>query len=111
MITPLDLFAFVILWWTSAAALAGSHEVRDWRSAIVTTALIALCVSSFVCAIATAKGFDVLSAWTRGVVYAGSVVAAWLYDERFGIVRHYRATVRDLKTWAQSFRPRRESRP
>jgi len=96
VITFFDLFAFLVLWWAAAAALAGSREVRDCKSAIVTTALIVLCVSSFVCAAAAAKGFDVLNAWTRGVVYAGSVVAAWLYDERFGIVRHFRLTMRSL---------------
>lgn len=97
MITLFDLLAFFVLWWTAGAALAGSHEVYDWKSAIVTTALIALWVSSFVCAAATAKGFVILNPWTRCVVYPAAVIAAWLYDERFGIVRHFRLTVRSLR--------------
>jgi hypothetical protein len=95
--TFLDLFAFLVLWWTAAATLAGRHEVNDWQAAIVTTALIALCVSSFACAVASAKGFDVLNPWTRVVIYAGSIVAGWLYDVRFGIVRHFRLTLRSLR--------------
>lgn len=86
----LDSLAFLILWWSSAATLVAGHEVRNWRGAILTAALLGLMAFSFVSAIAAYKGFPVFHWWgTRGTTYAAATIATWLYDHRFGIVRHW----------------------
>ena len=86
-----DLIALAALWWIAASYLVAGHEVRTWRGAALAAALIAVLAFSFVGAIATIKGFYVFKWWvTRGLTYSLAAVAIWLYDYRFGVIRHVR---------------------
>lgn len=87
----LDSIVLASLWWAAGATLVAGHEVRNWRGAFLTVSLVGVMVFSFVGAIAAAKGYGVFRWWlTRGLVYSLAVVAVWLYDYRFGVIRHAR---------------------
>jgi hypothetical protein len=99
-VTFLDFLAFAILWWTTAATLAGSDHVEDWQDVIATLALIVLCVSSFVGMVAVAKGFPAIAFWwTRGVIHSAALIALFGYDLRFGVVRHARMAYRGVVSY------------
>lgn len=92
---PIDVVALLSLFWVAQAALAGGHAVESWRDTFLTLGLVVLKVSGFIGAIVVAMEPEtVVSWWTRGVIYSGATVAAWFYDYRFGIARHWRMAIR-----------------
>lgn len=105
MIQVMNVVALWLIWWCAAAGLVGGSEVRNWRSLVLTLGLILIMVTAFIGAITMYVQPRSIRWWASGFIYGVAIVAAWLYDYRFGIGRHLRM-VRD---WLMSIRPRRHA--
>lgn len=95
---PFDVIALAALAWCAFANLHCDDEVRDWRDVALTVALIALTVSSFSGMVYVTVERVPLTWWMRGIIWSASIVAAWAYDYRFGILRHLRLAIDGVRS-------------
>lgn len=93
-----DLIALAVMWWCSAAALAGGHVVLRWRDLALSAGLLAIMVFSFVGFVYLATTEAPSLWWSTGLRAGGALVLAWFYEYRFGIARH----VRMARAWARN---------
>lgn len=85
----LDTLSFSITAWAAFAVLHDRHEVRNWRDAWLTLALIATYVFALCGAIATTVQPINFAWWMHGLLYSVAALGVWNYEHRFGIVRHF----------------------
>lgn len=85
-----DLVSLAVMWWCSAAALAGGHVVLRWRDLAMSVGLLCVMVFSF-CGFAYLWETGAKSVWwSTGIRAGGALIMGALYEYRFGIARHLR---------------------
>lgn len=82
----LDVLALWIICWCAFSALVGAHEVRDWKSLMVSLGLIGTVMCSFTGAVSLAVEAYRPPWWASGLIVSIAILAARWYDSRFGIV-------------------------